>query len=487
MAEIVRKPVLTHNDFDRHSKISSSTLVRRFGKWRTTLERAGLASLYPGLRGELVVRHPRPKYSDEAMLEEIRRVSELTRVPGLLTMTDFESHSSISHRVVRRRFGDWRTGLEHARLGHLYSGWRMPGYRPYGSIYADDFVLDELRRVARLVQKDALTRRDFDRHSQICSETVVQRFKGWRPALEQAGIGRMYVADARASREPSDEDVYGMISQLAARIGRDDPPRREFSAATGISVEVIRRRFGSWANALAKAGLSTPRTARRYSTEQCLENVAKLWMHFGTPPSWTRLGTPPSSVGSKAYQTRWGAMSKVLEAFREWLDSQQQPTEDKRSLEPSDTERPEAEIVTRFLVMRRDGFRCAARGRGPAGRDGVELHVERAIPLSDGGKNPLAGLRTRCRNCDGSKDAEGTVPARRVRLPGNCSDEVLLDEVRRVARLVGNHELTQAEFGRLSGFSSGVLKRRFGDWGSVLKRAGVRRDPSKPGANRSVR
>ncbi len=179
------------------------------------------------------------------------------------------------------------------------------------------------------------------------------------------------------------------------------------------------------------------------------------------------------TVGSKAYDTRWGSQNKMLEAFREWVDGKQQSNDDTLPRGLVSPDHSEAGTALRFQVMRRDGFRCATCGRGPTGRDGVKLHVEHVVPASEGGTTVLENLRTRCGQCDATKDIEGTAPVSRVRFPKNCPDEVLLDEVRRIARLVGKHMLTQADFGKLSGISSGTLKRRFGSWHAVLEHAGV--------------
>jgi hypothetical protein len=43
VATLVRDPYLTRAAFDRQSRVSSSTCVGRFGGWRETLERAGIA------------------------------------------------------------------------------------------------------------------------------------------------------------------------------------------------------------------------------------------------------------------------------------------------------------------------------------------------------------------------------------------------------------------------------------------------------------
>lgn len=52
----------------------------------------------------------------------------------------------------------------------------------------------------------------------------------------------------------------------------------------------------------------------------------------------------------------------------------------------------------RFLVLKRDGYKCRICGRGAG--DGVKLHVDHIIPRFKGGKNELPNYWTLCRPCN---------------------------------------------------------------------------------------
>ena len=59
------------------------------------------------------------EYSDDAVLEEIRRVARL-HPGGAFTLEAFKCLSPrVSPNTVRRRFGNWQCALEHAGLKHL--------------------------------------------------------------------------------------------------------------------------------------------------------------------------------------------------------------------------------------------------------------------------------------------------------------------------------------------------------------------------------
>lgn len=59
---------------------------------------------------------------------------------------------------------------------------------------------------------------------------------------------------------------------------------------------------------------------------------------------------------------------------------------------------------TRFEVFKRDGFRCQFCGRAQA--DGVKLHVDHIVPVSEGGTNEIENLQTLCEECNLGKGSE---------------------------------------------------------------------------------
>ena len=93
--------------------------------------------------------HRLPDYSDDSLLEELRRVASM--VPsGALTRTAFDRHSQASASTAMKRFGGWQQALEAAGLASRYSG--QPGSdrkreQPGKAVSRND-VLGELHRVA---------------------------------------------------------------------------------------------------------------------------------------------------------------------------------------------------------------------------------------------------------------------------------------------------------------------------------------------------
>ncbi len=57
----------------------------------------------------------------------------------------------------------------------------------------------------------------------------------------------------------------------------------------------------------------------------------------------------------------------------------------------------------RFLILRRDHFRCCACGRSPATHAGVNLQVDHKLAWQRGGETVEANLQTLCEQCNGGK------------------------------------------------------------------------------------
>lgn len=290
------------------------------------------------------------EYTDEALLDELRRIAGLLTVDEPLTIGTFKRYSpKVSHDTIRRRFGGWKEALGFAGLGHLYSGHpvsqKMRFQPARGQSDAD--LIAELKRVFALVGKDWLTSDDFNAHSITSEDSVRRRFGTFRKGLDAAGI-----------------------------------PHAPFKA-------------------------------RQFTDQQCFENLADLWTHLARAPEYREMFKPPSRIQGKTYVLRWGTWRRALKAFVDWANSEDQPPVVDEIPSDSDvvqkpaqrTERIEADCREvrpglRFKVFRRDRFRCVACGRSPSTHLNVELHADHVISVNDGGKTSLENLETLCADCN---------------------------------------------------------------------------------------
>ncbi|WP_206611708.1 homing endonuclease associated repeat-containing protein [Acidithiobacillus sulfuriphilus] len=289
--------------------------------------------------------------------------------------------------------------------------------------YSSEAIISELQRVAAIVQAAYLSKALFDEHSRVHSATVVRRFHGWENALTQAGLSQRIqpVNITEKMRNQlgkgfSEPDLILELQRVSALVGVGGLKTQDFNEHSSIDAAIVRRRFGSWNKGLKAAGLAVPARARRYTDEDCFENILNLWMHFGRSPHFREMDVPPSTVGGTAYVKRWGTFNKALLAFIAQTDADIEssvsvPLVEAGSMPP----RAEVGVVlrvkrdvplgVRFTVLKRDRYKCVLCGASPTTDVTCNLHVDHIVSLAQGGGNEITNLRTLCDSCNLGKGA----------------------------------------------------------------------------------
>jgi hypothetical protein len=273
--------------------------------------------------------------------------------------------------------------------------------------YSDESLLAELQRVAAELNGARLTHERFNELSRVHSTTYRYRFGSWKDALDRAGISE---AVAPRANPLTHEAIMSCLRAYAAEYPGASVTQEEIANRLGVDRNSISRKFGKWQDLLSEAGLSSVPLGRRYTDEECYENIIALWTHYGRQPNFAELKRPPSTVGSKAYILRWGGWRAALGAFIKYVN--QEPlavlkvVPERHGAETSATQSSPAttprsiSLSLRYKVLSRDRFRCVICGRTPAKDPSVELHVDHIHPWSKGGKNTEENLRTLCFDCN---------------------------------------------------------------------------------------
>jgi hypothetical protein len=279
--------------------------------------------------------------------------------------------------------------------------------------YSDENLLAELRRVAAEFNGKRLTLDRFDELSRVHSTTLRYRFGSWKNALDLAGISETI---APRFNPLTRETVIASLRAYAAEFPETPVTQEEMANRLGVDRGSITRKFGKWRDLLNEVGISSVPLGRRYTDEECYENIVALWTHYGRQPSFAELNRPPSTVGSKAYVLRWGGWRAALGAFIKYVNQEPQAIQERIS-EKSSSEMSASQatpvamprsisLTLRYKVLCRDRFRCVICGRSPAKDSGVELHVDHIFPWSKGGQNTEENLRTLCFYCNLGKGAK---------------------------------------------------------------------------------
>lgn len=294
---------------------------------------------------------------------------------------------------------------------------------------SNDELIEEIRRVDALLNKEFLTREDFQKIAKIHPSTLRGRFGNWKNALIAAGLKHKFAGlpdniKARRSKEViSDEKIIEEIKRIAQLLGKESVTMEEFKANSELVIhtETVRRRFGSWVGLAEKSGLKlSSKYRRRYSNEVYFENLLNVWTYHGRQPFYREIEEYPSTISAGAYEGRFGSWRKALEAFvnrmnndeleaPENIETQEVTKKIKKEIPQKGKnlkvvvkaeDRRGITLSLRYKVLVRDNFKCVRCGRNPATNPGVELHVDHNIPFSKGGKSLLENLETKCRECN---------------------------------------------------------------------------------------
>jgi len=194
VGSLLKKDVMSQDDFNKYAKISSSTARKRFGSWKKVLIAAGLEHRYAD-RPEFKKARSR-KLTDEEIIVELQRIAKLMGKESI-TMEDFMDNSSIEihPESVRRRFGSWAGLMEKAELK------LSPKYHRR---YSNEEYFENLLNVWTYHGRQPLYREIDEHPSRISSGAYEGRFGSWRKALE-AFVTRMNEDETENREEANTE------------------------------------------------------------------------------------------------------------------------------------------------------------------------------------------------------------------------------------------------------------------------------------------
>jgi 5-methylcytosine-specific restriction endonuclease McrA len=289
--------------------------------------------------------------------------------------------------------------------------------------YSTTDIVSEIRRVADLLAITPLKKREFDKESKVHSSTVIRRFGSWKAGLEAARYEHLYGGGpvtekmrVQKGRDLTDHDLLEELRRIAQTVGRSDLTVDDIKSHGVVGEGIFRKRFGTTRNAIERAGLNVRPQGRRYTNDECFENLYEVWRHYGRRPSFSEINCPPSKVGGEAYIRRFGTWMKALAAFVERVNAEPDGasvsivTPSPSTTPPGEVtpeiingardERRDVPLGLRFRVLSRDRFKCVLCGDHPAKNPDCDLHVDHVTPWSKGGRTELENLRTLCAQCN---------------------------------------------------------------------------------------
>ena len=174
--------------------------------------------------------------------------------------------------------------------------------------YSDEELLEDIRAVAAIVER-APSMQDYRDHGEYAATTITRRFDSWQDAVARAGF-----EPHAAETEIPTEELLAELRRLADE--HDQRPTAELMNDEGqYWVSTYRRRFGSWANALAEAGVepADARTAAQISEADLLAELDRMATAEGESPTFQEMETD-GAYSPRTYVDRFGSWNDALDA-----------------------------------------------------------------------------------------------------------------------------------------------------------------------------
>jgi hypothetical protein len=201
----------------------------------------------------------------------------------------------------------------------------------------------------------------------------------------------------------SNEELLSNLKEVSEKVGKSAISRKDFDKYSKYSYTSYRNHFGSFKKALAKLNLSRTRNWGT-SEEEYLENIKDIWVLTGGQPKYKDMDIPESKHSSVSYRHYFGSWTNALKKFTSFIDKEVICNNETLKLKKEIAERHKTSRNInwrlRFIVMKRDNFKCKICGRSPGKDNNVILHVDHKIAWTNGGETVLENLETLCSICN---------------------------------------------------------------------------------------
>lgn len=288
---------------------------------------------------------------------------------------------------------------------------------------SDEELLKDILTVAKKTGKESLTQLEYKNNGgKYGCNTIIRRFGGWTPALKLCGItpndNQIYSSMATYTKHYiSTEELIEDLKRVSNVLQKQTFSSGEYSQYGLYSKSSFFKRFKTWNNALLASGLipyEVP-SGKRINDYDIIKEIERMWVLLGKQPTTTDISNGISKYSLHVFERHFGSWRKALEFFVSYMNGEQEIEKTDHSDEvqlPSilpplsnDTDivhktQRAINLRTRFLVMKRDNFKCCMCGRSPATTLGLELHIDHIIPWQKGGETVFDNLQTLCSDCN---------------------------------------------------------------------------------------
>lgn len=125
----------------------------------------------------------------------------------------------------------------------------------------------------------------------------------------------------RKNEKCSNDEYIQDIRRVAGVLGKKTITSTEYAEYGTHDRSKIATRFGSWENALHEAGLLPTGYVSFHSNTEVLEEIERIQILLGRQPTTTDIRAGISYISLNSYLRHFGSWRGALQAFVEWVNS----------------------------------------------------------------------------------------------------------------------------------------------------------------------
>ena len=271
-------------------------------------------------------------------------------------------------------------------------------------------LLNDLLRVSQLLNKSYISRSEYEANGKFSATPFLRRFGSWVNTLSAAGL------DTQRTKADylkiSNQSLLEDMKRVSKALQKDSISTKDYSENGKYKVQTILSRFGSWGEALKHAELQMT-GFKEISDIELFEEIERIWVYKGSQPTTTDIKNGISKYSLNTYMRRFGGWRNALKAFLDYINEEyvfveklqkSKNNKDKSTIKENSNSNHstprDPNLRLKFLVLKRDNFKCCMCGRSPATTAGLELHIDHIVPWSKGGETVIDNLQTLCSDCN---------------------------------------------------------------------------------------
>ena len=288
--------------------------------------------------------------------------------------------------------------------------------KTYNINIPEEDLLNDIVNVAKLLNKSTFTINEYRQNGKYSDTLLRNRFGSWEKALNAAGLNYNRY-------KVSNEELIKDMQKVANVLGLPTMSKEEYTLNGKYNADTISDRFGSWKKALLLANLEIYRD-NNITEEKLMKNIFEVWTKLGSQPTHRQMCKPLSKYSIRPYinnyQTWQNALLRFIEIVNNneldfnYIETKQKPVKPKQIFKTfkketeNDAKANSKKRQTsrtpnwrvRFLVMKKDNFKCCICGVSPSKDPSIELHIDHIVPWSKGGETTIDNLQTLCTKCN---------------------------------------------------------------------------------------